>query len=120
LKPKGTWESQLGVTVVKGVPERVEYSGLYDPGAVGGPQTCEFEVNRQDGKTRWEVQGQRTRIWLAGNSNAEVPNVEINTSSKQIEVKFSLDAAAYCGAGADFPLRMTRTAPGKCKVERKE
>ncbi|MBI3148324.1 MAG: hypothetical protein HYZ17_07405 [Betaproteobacteria bacterium] len=91
MKPKGTWESQLGVTVVKGVPERVEYSGLYDQGAVGGPQTCEFEVNRQDGKTRWEVQGQRTRIWLAGNSNAEVPNVEINTSSKQMEVKFSLE-----------------------------
>ncbi|CAG1009836.1 hypothetical protein BURK2_03936 [Burkholderiales bacterium] len=113
---KGTWESQLGLTVTGSLPERLEYSGLEE--GEGGAKTCEFEVARKDGTTRWETQGQRTRIWRAGNANADAPDLDLILRGKEFEAKFGPGLAALCEAGLALPQRMTRLANAKCKVER--
>lgn len=116
LAGKGTWESQLGLTVAGSLPERLEYSGLEE--GEGGAKTCEFEVARKDGTTKWETQGQRTRVWLAGNANADAPDLDLILRGREFEAKFGPGLAALCGAGLALPQRMTRLANAKCKVER--
>lgn len=116
LAGKATWESQLGLTVVGNQPERIEYSGL-DDGA-GGAKTCEFEFVRKDGPAKWETEGQRTRIWMSGNTNAEAPDFELTLRGREFDLKFGPGLAALCSDGVGLPKRMARLASAKCKVER--
>lgn len=112
----GSREAALTLYFDRGVLDGVDASSMVASGNEGGAYSCNLEIIKSTPETHWETIGNTSKIWL-GNDQDDEPNIKVIVKGKSTMVLMNIDPASYCGFGAAFPRKLTKTAKGRCRVE---
>lgn len=114
----GASEASFLLFFEHGVLDGINLSSSEASGKEGGAYFCNLEIDKSTPETRWETVGNTSKVWIANEyQDGDEPNIEVTTHGKSTVVLIDLSPMPYCGFGAAFPSKMTKTAIGRCRVK---